>query len=164
MSNPDTDANATQRQLADYFEHLRNRINKLARTLDATQLWEKPFPFGNSVGHLVVHLTGSLNHYIGTGVAGSGYVRDRALEFSDASAGQTADEILTRFNSTVEMVIRTLNATDSEAMSEPFTTGGPPVHSRFGLFLVCAGHMSNHIGQMVYLIQAQGYRFDDKVW
>ena len=47
------------------------------------QLWTKPFPFGNSVGHLVLHLTGNLNHYVGAMVAGTGYVRDREHEFTD---------------------------------------------------------------------------------
>ena len=29
-----------------------------------------------------------------------------------------------------------------------------PIRSRLGLFLVCASHMNNHIGQMSYLVQA----------
>ncbi len=47
------------------------------------QLWTKPFAFGNSIGHLVLHLTGNLNHYVGALVAGTGYVRDREHEFTD---------------------------------------------------------------------------------
>ena len=35
------------------------------RSVAEEQLWTKPFPFGNSIGHLVLHLTGNLNHYIG---------------------------------------------------------------------------------------------------
>ena len=29
-----------------------------------------------------------------------------------------------------------------------------PIQTRLGLFLVCAAHMNNHIGQMSYLVQA----------
>ena len=28
-----------------------------------------------------------------------------------------------------------------------------PIQTRLGLFLVCAAHMNNHIGQMSYLVQ-----------
>ena len=30
----------------------------------------------------------------------------------------------------------------------------PPIQTRLGLFLVCAAHLNNHIGQMSYLVQA----------
>ena len=29
----------------------------------------------------------------------------------------------------------------------------PPIRTRLGLFLVCASHMNNHVGQMSYLVQ-----------
>ena len=38
---------------------------------------------GNSIGHLILHLTGNLNHYIGSLVAGTGYERRREQEFTD---------------------------------------------------------------------------------
>jgi hypothetical protein len=38
------------------------------------------------------------------------------------------------------------------------------VRDRFGLFLVCAAHMSNHVGQMAYLVQALGHPLDEKSW
>ena len=50
----------------------RRAWNEAARSVTAEQLWIKPFPFGNSIGHLVLHLTGNLNHYIGALVAGYG--------------------------------------------------------------------------------------------
>ena len=59
------------------------RVEQTVRAVPAESLWEKPFPFGNSVGHLVLHLTGNLNHYIGAMIAGTGYVRDREKEFTD---------------------------------------------------------------------------------
>ena len=65
------------------FVTWRTRVERAARSVTEEQLWARPFPFGNSIGHLVLHLTGNLNHYIGSLVAGSGYVRDRAHEFTD---------------------------------------------------------------------------------
>ena len=33
--------------------------------LSEEQFWRNPFPYGNDIGHLVLHLTGNLNYYIG---------------------------------------------------------------------------------------------------
>jgi len=39
--------------------------------LSNEQFWPKPYPYGNSIGHLVLHLTGNLNYYIGARVGGN---------------------------------------------------------------------------------------------
>ena len=139
-------------ELATYFEHLAGRVESSVRSIQAESLWTKPFTFGNSIGHLVLHLTGNLNHYIGAGVAGSGYVRDRDKEFTDASR-PSADELLTRFREAVAMVVRTISSQGEEGLTTPVEHQAP-IRSRLGLFLVCASHMNNHIGQMSYLVQA----------
>ncbi len=63
--------------LSERYSYLADRVRELAAPLSEEQFWQKPFPFGNSFGHLVLHLTGNLNYYIGAEVAGTGYVRDR---------------------------------------------------------------------------------------
>jgi hypothetical protein len=156
-------ADIVQADMAAYFEHLAARIERLARTLSDEELWANPFGFGNSVGRIVVHLTGSLNHYIGAGVVGTGYVRDRAGEFSDPSR-LAAEELLGRFRDTMGMVVRTLRSQGEAGLTTPVTGSGEPVRDRFGLFLVCAAHVSNHVGQIVYLVQAHGHPLDEKVW
>ena len=64
----------------------------------------KPFPFGNSIGHLVLHLTGNLNHYIGAMIAGTGYVREREQEFTDPDHPPVG-ELLKAFHEAVAMVV-----------------------------------------------------------
>ena len=135
-----------------YFEHLAERVEQIVRCVPAESLWTKPFPFGNSVGHLVLHLTGNLNHYIGAMIAGTGYVREREKEFTDPTH-PSVDELLARFHEAVAMVVRTLHALDDEGFAVP-VEHQVPIQSRLGLFLVCASHMNNHIGQMSYLVQA----------
>jgi uncharacterized damage-inducible protein DinB len=138
-----------------YYRHLAARVERAVRSLPREKLWVKPFNFGNSMGHLVLHLTGNLNHYIGAGIGGSGYVRDRTLEFTDP-AQYPADQVLKRFQEAVEMVVRTIESLDDDGLLVP-VTGEHPVTTRFGLLLVCAAHLNNHIGQMSYLVQAQGH-------
>ena len=85
------------------------RVRELAAPFTNTQFWRKPFPYGNSFGHLVLHLTGNLNYYIGAQIAGTGYVRDRPREFNDPNPPRK-DEALGRFDEAVEMVLKTIGA------------------------------------------------------
>ncbi len=80
-------------------------MRELAAPLSDEQFWAKPFPFGNSFGHLVLHLTGNLNYYIGAQIAATGYVRDRPREFSEA-APPSKDEALKKFDDAIEMVVQ----------------------------------------------------------
>ncbi len=156
-------ARTTSEEFTRYFRHLAERVEKAARSVTEEQFWVKPFPFGNSIGHLVLHLTGNLNHYIGALVAGSGYTRHREHEFTD-STRYPRDEVLSRFHQAVAMVVQTLSAQDAAAFLTP-VAGQPPIESRLGLFLVCAAHMNNHVGQMSYLVQAlQTSTNEQPVW
>jgi Protein of unknown function (DUF1572) len=139
-------------ELGRYFEHMSTRVESAVRSVPADALWKKPFPFGNSIGHLVMHLTGNLNHYIGATIAGSGYVREREKEFTNPEHPPVA-ELLARFHEAIAMVVRTLHALDDEGFMVP-VEHNVPIKTRFGLFLVCSAHMNNHIGQMSYLVAA----------
>src|SRR5215218_2086046 len=61
--------------LSQHYERVRTRIHALVAPLSTDQLWTRPYPYGNSVGHLLLHLTGNLSYYIGAQIAGTGYVR-----------------------------------------------------------------------------------------
>ena len=62
------------------------------------------------------------------------------------------------------MVVRTLEAQDDSSFLTP-VPDQPPIQTRLGLFLVCAAHMNNHIGQMSYLVQAlQASTKETPVW
>jgi uncharacterized damage-inducible protein DinB len=142
-------------EYARYFRHLASRVDRAVRSLPQEKVWDKPFAYGNSVGHLVLHLTGNLNHYIGALIAGTGYVRDRPREFTEEQP-PTAEEALKRFHAAIELVCRTVESLDEAALRTP-VANEMPIQTRFGLVLVCAAHLNNHIGQMSYLVQAQGH-------
>ncbi len=145
-------AQTTVIELTRYFRHMAARVEKAARSVPGEQLWIKPFPFGNSIGNLVLHLTGNLNHYIGALIAGTGYVRHRDHEFTDPGR-YPIDELLAGFQKAVDMVAQTLQTQDAASFVTP-VADQPPIQTRLGLFLVCAAHMNNHVGQMSYLVQA----------
>jgi uncharacterized damage-inducible protein DinB len=156
-------AQLTASEFARYFRHLAGRVERAARSVTEEQLWTRPFSFGNSIGHLILHLTGNLNHYIGAIIAGSGYVRHREHEFIDP-VRYSLDQILGDFHQAIEMVVRTLEAQTEATLATP-VPDQPPIQTRLGLFLVCAAHLNNHIGQMNYLVQSlQASTKEPPVW
>jgi hypothetical protein len=134
-----------------YFRHLAARVERAARSVTEEQLWTKPFPFGNSIGHLILHLTGNLNHYIGARIAASGYVRHREHEFIDP-VRYPLEKLVSEFYQAVDMVVRTLEAQTDATFAIPVPDEAP-IQTRLGQFLVCTAHLNNHIGQMSYLVQ-----------
>lgn len=133
------------------YEELGARVRELAEPLTDAQFWTKPFAFGNSFGHLVLHLTGNLNYYIGAEIAGTGYVRDRDREFTEAARPAKA-EVMKRFNDSVAMVARAARAQSEEDWGKSYTAmREEDAANRFNIFLRCATHLHLHVGQMIYL-------------
>jgi DinB superfamily len=126
------------------------RVRELAALLTNAQFWQKPFPFGNSFGHLVLHLTGNLNYYIGAQIAKTSYVRDRTREFNDPNP-PSKDEALKRFDAAVAMVVKTVQGQSSDDWSAEYSGAGADARNRLAMILQCAAHMQHHIGQMIYL-------------
>jgi len=132
------------------YKKLAGGVRELAAPLSDEQFWAKPFAFGNSFGHLVLHLTGNLNYYIGAQIAGTGYVRDRPLEFSEATRPAKA-EVLKKFDQAIEMVLGTINNQTVGDWPKEYTAVGADARDRFEMILQCATHLHHHIGQMMYL-------------
>jgi uncharacterized damage-inducible protein DinB len=137
--------------LVTRFSTLANRVRELAAPLSEDQFWQKPFPFGNSFGHLVLHLTGNLNYYIGAQIAASGYVRDRSREFTDTQP-PAKEEALTRFDAAVARVLEELRTQSEADWAKPYTAKGlEDAGNRYNAVLNCLTHLHHHIGQMMYL-------------
>lgn len=135
---------------AGRFEKLARVVHELADSLTDSQLWVKPFSFGNSFGHLLLHLTGNLNYYIGAQIADTGYVRDRSREFTE-SAPPSKQEVLGKFEEAVNLVVRTIRNQSAEDWSLPYSAVNSDARDRFEMVLQCVTHLHHHIGQMMYL-------------
>ena len=136
--------------LTDRYAANAARVRELADPLTDKQFWQKQFPYGNSFGHLVLHLTGNLNYYIGARIAKTGYVRDRPREFNDPNP-PSKDEALKRFDDAIAMVKQTIRAQSSEDWSAEYSGAGTNAKVRLDMIMQCAAHMQHHIGQMIYL-------------
>jgi len=137
--------------LTERFTTLASRVHELATPLTDEQFWRKPFPFGNSFGHLVLHLTGNLNYYIGAQIARTGYVRDREREFTEMRH-LPKEDVLENFDRAIDTVVRTVGTQTAEDWSAYYkAVGGGNVADRFHMVLRCAAHLDHHVGQMIYL-------------
>jgi hypothetical protein len=136
--------------LTDRYTASAARVRELAAPLTNNQFWQKPFAYGNSFGHLVLHLTGNLNYYIGAQIAKTGYTRDRPREFNDPNP-PAKHEALKRFDDAVGMVLTTIRAQSPEDWSAEYSGIGSDAKTRLDIAFVCAAHMQHHIGQMIYL-------------
>jgi uncharacterized damage-inducible protein DinB len=137
--------------LASYYQEIRDQIHKLVAPLSTTDLWRNPYSYGNSIGHLLLHLTGNLNHYIGAQIAGSGYVRNRPVEFTDASR-PPKEEVLAAFDDAIDMVSSTVRKQSPADWIAPYSDPtSPRDRTRFSAIQRMAAHASHHLGQIVYL-------------
>ncbi|GAC1633910.1 MAG: hypothetical protein NVS9B14_09300 [Candidatus Acidiferrum sp.] len=145
-------AQVIAKDLADYYEMVRERVHKWAGDLTNEQLWSKPYPYGNSVGHLILHLTGNLNYYIGARVAESSYVRDRDREFTEPKP-IPKEEVFAAFDKTIAMVLETIRKQKPEDWLKEYSAEREPeAKERFNIFLRSAGHAYHHVGQIIYLV------------
>src|ERR1700722_4171285 len=118
--------------LTTRYKKLAGVIHELGTPLSNEQFWAKPFAFGNSFGHLVLHLTGNLNYYIGAQIAGTGYVRNRPAEFADSSPPSKA-EVLKPFDQAIAVVVRTIQAQSPQDWSSAYSGAGANATNRLDM-------------------------------
>ena len=70
-----SDLNATLvRDFERNYREAAQKMRALVEPLTDAQIWTRPYPYGNSIGHLLLHLTGNLSYYIGAEMGSTGYV------------------------------------------------------------------------------------------
>jgi uncharacterized damage-inducible protein DinB len=144
-------ASAVGASLAAYYEEVRESVHRWVDPLTTEQMWARPYPYGNSVGNLLLHLTGNLNYYIGAQIAGTGYVRHRDLEFTDAQK-KPKDQVLADFDRAIAMVVATIRKQSPEDWTKPYSAEREPESKdRFTAVFRCAAHGYHHVGQLIYL-------------
>jgi uncharacterized damage-inducible protein DinB len=144
-------ASVVSTTLATYYEDVRGRIHTLVRPISTEQLWTRPFPYGNSMGHLLLHITGNLNYYVGAQIAGTGYVRDRAREFGE-TLKIPKEQVIANFDQAIAMVVATIRKQSAEDWCAPYQAVlEPEAHDRFTVLMRMAAHAYHHTGQMIYL-------------
>ena len=116
---------------------------------DDASLWRTPPGVTNAGGTLALHLCGNVQHFFGAILGGTGYVRDRAAEFSRRDVPRA--EILQQVNAAVAAAERGLaQLTDASLAARfPEVIAGHTVETSDWLIHL-AVHLGYHLGQMDY--------------
>ena len=128
---------------------LRALRREIERYPDDSTPWRTLPGIANAGGTLALHVAGNLQHYVGTQLGDTGYVRDRPAEFArrDVPRALLVDEL----DRALDVVQRVIPALDDETMNAayPEAVGGQRMPTRDFLVHLLA-HLAYHLGQVDY--------------
>jgi hypothetical protein len=160
--DPVTDAfifELRDRLLRMYPEEIRACLDELSDE----QLWWRPNDECNSVGNLILHLSGNLNHYLGRGVADTGYKRDRPAEFSETGP-VPREELIRRFEGALEAAAQAFDSLTPGRLTEAADLG-PESQQICRLLVAVTTHFNGHVGQIIYVTKMlKEGTFSDELW
>lgn len=138
------------------------QIRASVATLTDDQLWWRPNEKSNSIGNLILHLTGSLNHFLNRNFGGLEYERDRAAEFAERRTLPKA-ELLALFDEMVANAGRTFDALTPATLDAP--SPEPTMHAYVIEDLInIATHVASHTGQILWIAKMLDESALDEVW
>jgi uncharacterized damage-inducible protein DinB len=125
------------------------RIISCLEQLSPEQIWWRPNEASNSVGNLVLHLTGNVRQWIISGLGGAPDVRQRDQEFSERGA-VSRRVLVSRLRKTVKEACGVLGKLSPEDLARVHTIQKYHVTGMEAAFHV-AEHFSHHAGQIILL-------------
>ncbi|GEN75662.1 DinB family protein [Chryseobacterium hagamense] len=128
-------------------------LTKLKTEIEAYQneesLWKTDKDILNSAGNLCLHLIGNLNTYVGAQLGGSGYIRQRDLEFSLRDVPRT--ELIEQIEKTIDVVVSSLARLTEEDLKKDYPAEPLGYKMSTSYFLIhLFGHLNYHLGQINY--------------
>jgi len=111
---------------ADKLEQFQGRIQDCLARLTSDQIWTRHSENENAVGNLVLHLSGNIRQWIGSGVAGLPDNRQRDVEF-DARGGQAPAELAELLRTRVAEAVGIIREMPAARLTERITPQGHDV-------------------------------------
>lgn len=116
---------------------------------DEESIWAQVPGLPNTGGVLVRHLAGNLQHFVGTVLGASGYVRDRDTEFNGAPWSKA--RLIAEIDKTIAVVTAVLPTLTPEHLSRTFPQQIMQLELETADFLThLAVHCGFHLGQLDY--------------
>lgn len=142
---------------AEYIGYCRRRLLKefLPRiqacfeALGDDDVWWRAHETDNSIGNLILHLSGNIRQWIITGIGEVPFARDRAREFSER-ARIPRSELLRRFETTLNEADRVLMNFDVSRLLEVRHFQKWDVTCLEAISHVVE-HVAQHLGQIIYI-------------
>ena len=129
------------------------KLRAAVEALPAEALWHRPDPQSNSVGNLLLHLSGNVRQWIVSGVGGEPATRDRAAEFARQD-GPSAAELLTTLERTLDDAANVLARLTVADLGSTRTIQGRDLTVLEAVYHVVE-HFALHLGQIILIAKAQ---------
>ncbi|HKQ73316.1 MAG TPA: DinB family protein [Blastocatellia bacterium] len=156
------------RLIEDYFVKIASAIE----ALNDEQVWRRPNESSNSVGNLLLHLSGNVRQWIVTGVGGAEDTRDRASEFAardSVSKGELIELVKTTLDQADAILAKIEDecaVAKSDAPLQRVCNPQAYETSVFDAIFHVVEHFSYHTGQIIFaakwLAEGQVSFYDDR--
>lgn len=125
------------------------KIERCLEKLSDEQIWWRANDESNSIGNLLLHISGNARQWIVCGLGGEADNRQRQAEF-DQRQPIPRDELLRRLRVTVGEVDDALGRFDPKGLLSDYRIQGTTSTGLFAIFHVTE-HFSMHTGQIILL-------------
>jgi uncharacterized damage-inducible protein DinB len=125
------------------------RVESCMSELTDEEVWWRQHETNNSVGNLILHLTGNLRQFILSGVGGAKDLRNKDKEFSERQR-ISKEELIQELQEALFAADETLSRLDAGRLLE--TTIVQDRERRiFEIIAVVVEHFALHCGQIIYI-------------
>ncbi len=129
------------------------KIRRCLDVLSADQLWDRPDSRSNSIGNLLLHLSGNVRQWIVSSVGGAPDERYRSGEF-EAREGAGVDELFGRLRATLDAADAVIAGLDATTLMHRRTIQDRDVSVLDAVYHVVE-HFALHTGQIILLTKAR---------
>jgi uncharacterized damage-inducible protein DinB len=125
------------------------KIRLAVEALDETVIWKRANEESNSIGNLLLHLSGNVREWIVCGIGNVASDRNRAAEFA-AKDGLTKSQLLSGLTSSVLGADKVLESLTDADLDKEITIQGRDT-TVFAAVYHVVEHFSMHTGQIIML-------------
>ena len=125
------------------------KIERCLEKLTDEQVWWRPNPESNSIGNLLLHISGNARQWIVSGLGTASDQRQRQTEF-DRREGVPLEELLKRLRTTVSEIDKVLAEFEASRLLDEYQIQGTTSTALAAIFHVTE-HFSMHTGQIILL-------------
>ena len=132
------------------FKRDLNRLsNEVSSYTNDAIFWKIENDITNSGGNLTIHLIGNLNHFVGSTLGNTGYIRQRDKEFNDKNVPR--EQIVNEITKLINIIDRVLSSLTQEDYDKTYPINVFKKEMSTEYFLIhLYGHLNYHLGQINY--------------
>ncbi len=134
-----------ERLLSEYLRKIEHCVGLLTHA----EVWWRPNARCNSVGNLLLHLSGNLSQWVLAGLGGAVFERRRREEFAAADGGDAAT-LVARLREIVTACQAVATGLSDDDLARVHTIQGM-TRTGAAVLLHAVEHMAYHTGQIVFV-------------